>query len=465
MMLIIVGILHLSSSHIYTRGKKHTIYKEFTAFQYYNENEKILIKTSKPRGPDVYSKVQINLSEKEDGCLYGVVLEYLTENIDDQKLLRTIACCHWNNKILSKEVIDLTPYREDLTGLEIYSIDPIGCDDIDDALHATKLGDVYQIGVHIADVSSYIQEGSLYDTELANRASTVYYAFGEPSYMISKNLSIEHMSLKSGNPKRTFSILLTMSGDGSVLEYRFIKSMISVTKNLSYDQVTEDESNTTLKILYDLGKKMYNEEDEYDSHKMVEVYMLLANKLVAEYVKNKHPETVLLRCHTQESESALYKLGNTSEGHYGLGLELYTHFTSPIRRYADILVHRQLYNCLYGNIVDKIPDKIIGHINHYSQYYKKVERYSQLLSILDKFSATEAGKITSISFSDKNVIVRVCLLNYSIELNIVVSKDVFNHEIDLHISQDVIVGVTVLPSKSIERVLIKMISPDIVVNF
>lgn len=426
-----VGILHVSSKSIVKSGisKSDMCRKKFTPF---NRNfPEIYVKTKKiVPGPDEYAVVKY---ENVDGNIINCeICEYLGKVGDyksESKVLQALVTSHWTKKYdktfqnLSK--LDITPIRRDLTNLNVYSIDPEGCEDIDDALSIRKIDDFYEIGIHIADVSSYIEENSVQDIELSNRIETVYlnnkvFNFNT-IHMIPEKLSIEHISLKSGKNKRSFSILIKTNSNFEIIEINFVKTIIKVKENLSYEKaqiiIEENKLNTSndLVMLYNIGEKLkeqisdsFNSVIEYDSHQMVEVFMIIANKLVAEKIQSCDDKHVLLRTQNKtikinceklndninekilnkyiasSLERAKYKLGSEMCDHSGLNLKFYTHFTSPMRRYCDILVHRQLYKIINGESITKIPTKNIFLINYYSKFYKYVQEYSKLIEIINE---------------------------------------------------------------------------------
>lgn len=490
----IVGILHLSSKRIYSTDRKTMTRKEFTPFN--RHLPPMLVKTKK-----------VDLSEDEfaivkpeyfDGkFLIGSVLEYIGCVLDpknDIKLIKSMATCHWKKKwdkeFLSLVDTDLTPDRLDLTDLEIYSIDPINCVDMDDALHFRKMENSIEIGIHIADVSSYIEEKSNFDIELSKRVQTSYFNHMcmEPIHMIPPELSINHISLKQGEIKRSFSIIIQINSENSIVEVKFVKvnfvkSLIKVRQNMSYEYaqrcISEQDHffNEDIRNLYELGivlkekifKKAFDPQVVYDTHQMVAVYMLLANKLVAEKIKDYDSDLVLLRNttehyidHTYEdysdldidskllekyklsfSERARYQIGINKSHHHGLDLDFYTHFTSPMRRYADIVVHRQLWKVLKNLPLTIVDPIMLFDMNYYSKHYRIVERYSHIVDIANKYfedcqmHETEAY-ITFISNLEENNLgfIKLYVPIWELDLGIYLCNSEFQHLIEFKISVD-----------------------------
>ncbi|CAG9764874.1 unnamed protein product [Ceutorhynchus assimilis] len=343
--------------------------------------------------------------------------------------------------------------RVDLRDIDICSVDPPGCTDIDDALHCRPIKDgKLEVGVHIADVSHFIRPGTAIDLEAASRATTVYLV-GKRIDMVPELLSSNLCSLRGGEERFAFSCVWEMDQNANILKTRFHKSIIRSRRAMTYEeaQITIDDktqtdsiaeslrnlnmlakilkrrrrengalvlASTEVKILMDSEtmepldvevKKMY------ETNSMVEEFMLLANISVAEKILDDFPDCAMLRRHPTPPATnfdPLVKAGrhlgfdiqidcgkNLAESldnavkadnpylntmlrmlatrcmlqavyfpsgtlqkedfyHYGLAVPLYTHFTSPIRRYADIIVHRLLAvtcaaDSTYPDLLDK----------------------------------------------------------------------------------------------------------------
>jgi exosome complex exonuclease DIS3/RRP44 len=328
--------------------------------------------------------------------------------------------------------------REDLRGLLICSIDPIGCQDIDDALHCRPLpnGNT-EVGVHIADVSHFVKPNNAMDTEASIRGTTVYMV-DKRIDMLPMLLGTDLCSLKPYVERYAFSVLWELSPDADIVSVRFTKSVIKSREAFSYEQAQlrvddhsqQDELTTSIRTLLGLSKKLKQKrldagalslsspevkvqmesetsdpidvktKELLDTMSLVEEFMLLANVSVARKIHEAFPQTAILRRHgappktnfdelanqlrvkrnltvSVESSRALadsldtcvdpkepffntlirimatrcmmaaeYFCSGTQAypefRHYGLASEIYTHFTSPIRRYADLVAHRQL---------------------------------------------------------------------------------------------------------------------------
>lgn len=328
--------------------------------------------------------------------------------------------------------------REDLRDLLICSIDPPGCQDIDDALHARLLPNGnYEVGVHIADVSNFVKPANAMDTEANIRGTTVYLV-DKRIDMLPMLLGTDLCSLKPYVERFAFTVIWELNENADIVNVRFTKSVIASREAFSYEQAQlriddesqQDDLTKGMRMLLMLSKKLKKKrmdagalslsspeikvhmesessdpidvktKELLDTNSLVEEFMLFANVSVAAKIYEAFPQTAILRRHAappktnfdeladqlrikrglelrtdsskaladsldkcvDEKEpffntlvrimatrcmmSAEYFCSGTQSypefRHYGLASEIYTHFTSPIRRYADLLAHRQL---------------------------------------------------------------------------------------------------------------------------
>lgn len=376
--------------------------------------------------------------------------------------------------------------REDLRSIDVCSVDPPGCTDIDDALHYRDLDkETCEVGVHIADVSHFVKPGTALDQEAANRGTTVYLCDRRID-MIPDLLSSNLCSLIQHQDRLAFSAIWKIrKSDAEILDVRFVKSIISSRASLTYEKAQQmiDDSkeksaiHKSLRGLNDLAKILKKKRLErgalvlaradeirfvevesethdrdagmeiqhkkmVDTNSMVEEFMLLANISVATKLLQSFPDLALLRRHPRPSkqnfedlvESARVKGfdvkpddGKTlsdsldmakipgdyffnlmlrmiatrcmtpaayfcsgyfdpqvvSFTHFGLAADLYTHFTSPIRRYADLLVHR----LLAASIGSSQLDRSLKNKNNIQMYCDQINYRHRMAQLASRASA------------------------------------------------------------------------------
>lgn len=326
--------------------------------------------------------------------------------------------------------------RRDFRDITTFTIDPFDAKDFDDALSFRKLDNgSYEIGVHIADVTHYVQPGTMLDAEAFDRATSVYLV-DRTIPMLPERLSNGLCSLRPNEDKLTFAAVFEIDDKAKIKNEWFGRTVIHSDVRFSYEEaqtILEDGKGMLadeLRILNSLAKKLRKERfnkgavnfettevkfklDEKgrplavipkvrkDAHKLIEEFMLLANKQVATFIynykKGREKNTFVYRIHDfpdpekvkdfsvfarqfghkmnveeQSISRSLNKLmeeiegkpeqnileqlairtmakakySTETKGHFGLAFEHYTHFTSPIRRYPDMMVHRLLQHYL-----------------------------------------------------------------------------------------------------------------------
>lgn len=346
---------------------------------------------------------------------------------------------------IPKEEIDK---RRDFRDVTTITIDPTLSKDYDDALSIRRLGNGnIEVGIHIADVSHYVKEGTELDKESYKRATSVYLV-DRVIPMLPERLSNGVCSLNPHEEKLSFSAVFELDNDGIIQKEWFGKTIIYSNQRFTYDEAQEriegfgGDFKSEILLLDNLAKKMrkrrmkksisFNRTEPYfelddegkplnvhfreskDANKLVEEFMLLANKRVAKFISDKE-KPFIYRTHDTPNEDKLQELSvivnefghhlkldnednikknlnklligvrdqpeqNMIEqlavrcmskakyetiniGHYGLGFDNYSHFTSPIRRYPDLLIHRLLFKYLenpkYNTNPSKISDKCV----------------------------------------------------------------------------------------------------------
>jgi ribonuclease R len=384
--------------------------------------------------------------------------------------------------------------RKDFRNVYTITIDPADAKDFDDALSLKKLDDGrFEVGVHIADVSYYVKENSSIDEEAYQRGTSVYLV-DRVIPMLPERLSNNLCSLVPNQDRLCFSAVFEMDENANILNEWFGKTVIHSNQRYSYEEVQEiieagdDNAGKEIHILNGLAIKLRAERfkkgsinfetqevrfrldkagkpveiylrEMKDSNKLIEDFMLLANRKVAEYVGKKSktaiPRTFVYRVHdaplpekmenfTQFIAKLGYKMNLASRkglaqsfnnlfekikgkgeenmiesiairtmakayyttvniGHYGLGFPHYTHFTSPIRRYPDLMVHRLLSFYLSGGKSVSV-EGLESRCDHTSEMERKAEsaermsvKYKQAEYMMDKVGQAFDGLISGVS--------------------------------------------------------------------
>lgn len=375
--------------------------------------------------------------------------------------------------------------RRDMRQIPTCTIDPVDAKDFDDALSIQTLtnGD-YEIGIHIADVSHYVRPGTAIDREAFNRGTSVYLV-DRTIPMLPEALSNDLCSLKPNVDRLAMSAIIVLDKDANVKDTWYGKTVIHSAKRFSYEEAQgvldagEGTLYDELIILNTLAKKILAkreaagtlilETDEVkfeldadgvplrayrkvrgDTHKLIEEFMLLANRKVAEVFKaeEKKDGIGIYRIHDLPNEEKIAdfaylieKLGYTfpkgkmhpklfkdllvelkdapekdmltsvlirsmakavystkNVGHFGLGFEDYTHFTSPIRRYPDLMVHRMLQAILTHHSITSKDQKAYERMSLHSSERERNAAEAERASVKYKqveYMQTRVGEIYS----------------------------------------------------------------------
>ncbi len=441
--------------------------------------------------------------EGKDKRPKGEVIEVITEKMEGDLAMKEILIQQGFSIVFHDDVLEESErIPEQITEVEIksrrdireiltFTIDPDDAKDFDDALSFQRIDKNHiEIGVHIADVSHYIEEDSALDTSAYERATSVYLP-DRVVPMLPERLSNGLCSLRPHEEKLTYSCVFKMNNEGDIKETWIGRTVIKSNHRFSYEDVQKIIDNQTglydkeVLVLHQLAQTMRKVrmkegainfssqevrfkldelgkpigiviKESTASHQLIEEFMLLANRTVAEKVSkvkvSNKPLPFPYRVHDQPDEDRLIpfvefakkygynfmtktpaqiassfnemlvkvkglpeqrvleqmgirtmaKAIYTSKniGHYGLGFDDYCHFTSPIRRYPDILVHRVLTGVLSGDPeVDKKMDQKCQHCSEReraamdaeraSNKYKQVEFMKQYLG--EEFDAVISG--------------------------------------------------------------------------
>ncbi len=385
--------------------------------------------------------------------------------------------------------------REDFRAITTFTIDPKDAKDFDDALSIRKIKEgLWEVGVHIADVTYYVKPDSIIDKEAQHRATSVYLV-DRTIPMLPEQLCNQLCSLRPNEDKLCFSAIFEMNENADIRNYRIRRTIINSDRRFAYEEAQEiietqkGDCVEEMLLLHQLARKLRTKRfssgainfDRYevkfdidakgkpirvyfresnDANKLIEEFMLLANRTVAEAIgkvpKNKTAKTFVYRVHDVPNPEKMeifaefirrfgYKLkttGTKSEvsrgingllddvqgkkeqnlietvairamakaeysihnvGHYGLAFEYYTHFTSPIRRYPDMMVHRLLDRYLSGgrSVPEAKTEEMCKHCSAMENVAASAERastkYKQVEFMSEKLGMVFDGVISGVT--------------------------------------------------------------------
>jgi ribonuclease R len=390
--------------------------------------------------------------------------------------------------------LEIKKGRKDFRNIPTCTIDPERAQDFDDALSIEENPDgTYNVGIHIADVSYYVEERSNIDTEAFRRGTSIYLV-DRCIPMLPERLSNDLCSLRADVPRLTMSIIIKIQKDGKILEHWYGPGIIKSDKRFTYNEVDEILKNkkgllyTELSELMALSEKLEKErqargalvfnKDEIrfildkngvptdivrekgsPSHTLIESFMLLANSITAKAIEDWHDglgkKRGMYRVHGQPNETAVYDLilfakqcgirtpGTLSKpidvfkhllkkssglpiepifndmiirsqakahyseintGHFGLALKSYNHFTSPIRRYPDLVVHRILKHIINTKNIpydQKELHDVAEHAGNREEKATEAERasirYKQIEYIEKKIGENRTGMLVGMT--------------------------------------------------------------------
>jgi ribonuclease R len=431
----------------------------------------------KPQG--VVSEV-LGLPGENNAEMHAILADYNIPLRFSAESEREVA--EFSGVISEEETKDRRDFRNVLT----FTIDPFDAKDFDDAISIEPAGDgIWEVGVHIADVSHFVKPGTVLDKEAFDRATSVYLV-DRVSPMLPERLSNDLCSLRPNEDRLTFSCVVFMDAQGKMVKKPWIgRTVIHSKRRYTYEEVQEviegnpDPNQDYLRLLNEMALAMRDgrmssgamsfESTEVkfllddngiplkvipkirkDAHKLVEEFMLLANRTVAEYAffynDGKATNPMVYRVHESPNPERLqnfadfasrfgYKINVSDEkvalslnamvaklegtpeqelmqnlairvmakaryttkalGHFGLAFQHYSHFTSPIRRYPDVLTHRLLWNYLQSEtrMEKDALEKLCIHCSDKEKMASEAERASIKYKQVEYMALQDSSKI------------------------------------------------------------------------
>ena len=502
-----VGILEKQKEFGFVICKSSTSYTDFfidkKEIQNYTNGDKVVVvfKGWKPFNDSPDGKIikSLGVPGTSETEIHAILHEYGLPYTFPEEVEK--AAENLPTRIDNSEIKKRKDYRQKLT----FTIDPITAKDFDDALSFEQLGeDLFEVGIHIADVSHYVTPNSILDQEAYDRATSVYLV-DRVVPMLPETLSNGLCSLRPNEDKLTFSALFQLNAKGEIIKEWFGRTAIHSDYRFSYEEVQYvlDQNTTTIDASVSLTAKTYTISETVkqaidtlnqiakklrkkrmshgaisfdrqevafqlnkdqkpdavffksakDSNKLIEEFMLLANKRVATLFK-ENKRAFVYRVHDEPDTQKLFSLkkivsgfgysfnpkgknvhneintlltniqGKREQnlidtlalrsmskaeysthniGHYGLAFDFYTHFTSPIRRYPDVLVHRLLESYIHNQEGqgESALEEACMHSSQREQVATRAERdsikFMQMVFMEDKVGQHFDGIISGVT--------------------------------------------------------------------
>jgi exoribonuclease-2 len=365
-------------------------------------------------------------------------------------------------------------HRVDLRDLYTFTIDSALSRDFDDALSVKEIGDgLYEVGVHIADVAELVARGDDLDNEAAVRASSIYLP-DERIAMFPPSLSEGLFSLQAGQDRLALSFIMLMDRQGIIQDQKILQSAVNVHKQMTYQEVNErHQEEEALNILHSLALELRAQrlargavilpipeiqvyvnsagmiqvsryEKETPSQIMVSEWMIAANGLAASYLAQREipaifrgqseckPETdftqsehELFRIYRQRRLFARAELETSPLPHCSLAMPEYTTVTSPIRRYADLVVQRQLKHALTSGTALYSEDdlrRVIVELGVVQGKITVVQRRWTRYWILKYLEQEDIQSLNALVLTQNNRFVHLLLTDYLLETNAPLSE-------------------------------------------
>lgn len=381
----------------------------------------------------------------------------------------------------------------------VFSIDPEGCKDIDDAFHYKELKSGFEVGVHITDIYQYFRETDVVNLQ---QCSSIYTPTNI-RHLLPEVYSQDICSLIKNKIRKTVMILFTYDKDYKLINTTIRKVIVKIRKNYSYEQVDkllsyEEETNLHkfFKTIKSISSIEYNSKDEEiklkevnqqenksininDSHSAVEYYMIKANEVIATRLYEHDPVNLILRIQSSNKQSykhqdiynplnqylkktsmeaAEYYIPNKEYDlqcinkqkdniklqHSAIGLKYYTHFTSPIRRLTDMYIHIQVAHMLNNEeLLYNITDKTTIKMNDFQKKARKLKNDIAKIDIIYKLTENYETMAYITDYTALFIIVYIPefnishkIYNYSIKIKKIVNIELTDEYIMIKYGSD-----------------------------
>lgn len=484
----LVGILYLNNNIKYGFTKKNVPYYKFKPICQKYPN--FIVPSKEKKKDKFYCVISFNKWNVNNKNPIGQIENFIGSvgslNNEIEMLLYRTNIYPKKKKIEYNNLLPIEQKPEYNT----FSIDPEGCQDIDDALHYKELYNGFEIGIHIANVARFIKNIDV------NIYSSIYLDNSQLN-MLSEKHSFNLCSLLGNTNRRALSLILFYNKKYELQSYKFKESII-YNNALSYataDKINLSELNTlneiqkNVKNLFEFTK-IINKNDDLNATEMVESYMLLYNIITATVLYNYNNNTIL-RTHQLKSKlnkddtviskylnktnqnAAAYKINPEKTNHEGLEAEFYTHATSPIRRYVDII--NQINLIKYLNSEQLIVESNIDEINSFSKKLRKFNNLYKKLTLIFRLDHSLIFDAYIISIKNNRLKIFIPDLEIEHKFNIIsnklldtnkiisTSENIVINELELKLYQKIKINLTSLKSEDIfdKKLHIEVIKPKI----
>ena len=369
--------------------------------------------------------------------------------------------------------------RKLIEGETIFSIDDAETREIDDALSCRRDGDEFVVGVYIADPACYVSKGDPLDEVAAERPLSLYLPTTTVK-MFPDHVSCDIASLRAGVPRPALAFSMRMTGEGEILDWELSSAVITVNRRLTYIEANEiiekrddDPLAQTLRDLLKIAdeSRKFREEDgavvlnrpelrvrvskdgeitveaedqESPSHRMVAEFMVLANHVAARFaLRNEIPviynvqDPPSAEVHSMHKYEPYYfdqqvrrmkrtRLSTYPQPHFGLGLDLYIKISSPLRRYGDLVMHRQLAAKCAGRPLPYTQEElfvVLETVESNASQNKALEREADKYWLLEYLRRNCLGQHIGATVMKVEGVVVIAELDYYCERGVVMTRD------------------------------------------